>query len=271
MVKFKLKPKTKKTLEDYRVIQGDCISMMSSKKGLLSSGYNFIFADPPFNIGQKYNDYRDKIAAGEYREFTRTWMFEAWRNCSPNGGILVIHGPDALAELCLEFAREHEMPRIAWVNWMYNFGQCTRAQWVDARCHCLIFANGTYTWNPDDVLIESARVRYGDKRVNETERGGRRVPGTVWGTPDDGPFWGRVNGNSQERRKDHPNQLPERYLERLIRAYTNPGDRILDPFGGSGTTIVVAKALQRKCDTIEISEASVASIKERLSKGAVRL
>jgi DNA modification methylase len=100
---------------------------------------------------------------------------------------------------------------------------------------------------------------------------GKRLPGTVWGVPSDGSNWGRVQGNNTERRAQHPNQLPEVYLERLIRAYTNPGDRILDPFGGSGTTAVVAKALGRRCDTIEISEGSCLSILERLKAGAVRV
>jgi site-specific DNA-methyltransferase (adenine-specific) len=61
------------------------------------------------------------------------------------------------------------------------------------------------------------------------------------------------------------------YLERLIRAYTNPGDRVLDPFGGSGTTAVVAQALGRDCTTTDISEENCKSIEDRLEKGAVRV
>jgi DNA modification methylase len=80
-----------------------------------------------------------------------------------------------------------------------------------------------------------------------------------------------VQGNNAERRQGHPNQLPEVYLQRLILAYTNPGDRILDPFGGSGTTAVVADALGRDCVTCDVSEHNVASIRDRLQKGAVRV
>ena len=164
------------------------------------------------------------------------------------------------------------LPLIAWLTWHYRFGQCNRHKWVDARCHCLIYARSEkYTWNPDSVLVESDRVKYGDKRVNETERGGKRLPGTVWGVPSDGQYWSRVQGNNEERQPNMPNQLPEVYLERLIRAYTNKGDRILDPFGGSGTTAVVARALGREVDTIEISKASCEAIKRRVLKGAVRV
>jgi site-specific DNA-methyltransferase (adenine-specific) len=98
-----------------------------------------------------------------------------------------------------------------------------------------------------------------------------RLPGTVWGVPSDGQYWGRVQGNNKERSPGHPNQLPEVYLERLIRAYTNPGDKVLDPFGGSGTTAVVAQALGRDCTTIDISMGNCKSIEARLQKGAVRI
>jgi site-specific DNA-methyltransferase (adenine-specific) len=137
----------------------------------------------------------------------------------------------------------------------------------------LIFAkHDRWTWNPESVLVESDRAStYGDKRIHETENGGKRLPGTVWGIPSDGPFWGRVQGNSRERRKGHPNQLPEVYLERLLLAYTNAGDRVLDPFAGSGTTATVAGALGRSCVTIDTSQQNVESVADRIEKGAIRL
>ena len=158
------------------------------------------------------------------------------------------------------------MRRIAWINWHYRFGQCGRSNWIDARCHCLVFAkNEQYTWNPEDVLVDSDRATvYGDKRIHETERGGKRVPGTVWGVPSDGQNWGRVQGNNQERRQGHPNQLPLVYLARLIRAYTNAGDRVLDPFCGSGTTAAVCQELGRSCHTIDVSSESLLSTVDRL-------
>ncbi len=186
--------------------------------------------------------------------------------------MLALHGPDHVAELYLEIAKLLGMKRVAWVNWHYRFGQCTRTNWIDARCHCLIYAkNEKYTWNPDEVLVQSDRVAYGDKRVNDTERGGMRLPGTVWGVPSDGEYWGRVQGTSAERIKDASNQLPERYLERLIRAYTNEGDTVFDPFGGSGTTATVAVALGRNAVTCDVSAVNVAAIRERIKKGAVRI
>jgi len=251
------------------VINDDCRSWLKTYQSCQSRRFAFVFADPPFNIGQDYTGYADNKQAKEYSDFTCEWLDAVAACCS---GVMCLHGGDELCGPYLVWAEMSGLQRIAWINWHYRFGQCTRSNWIDARCHCLIYARcDDYTWNPEDVLVESDRVAYGDKRVNETERGGKRLPGTIWGVPSDGPYWGRVQGENKERRPSHPNQLPEVYLARLIRAYTNKGDWILDPFGGSGTTAVVAQALGRNCVTIDISAENCASIKERLEKGAVRV
>lgn len=251
----------------HKVLCGDCVELLP-KHG----PYDFIFVDSPFNIGQKYNGYEDNIDDWEFSRNLFNWVSTSYENLTSTG-ILCLHGPDSLCEMYLDVAKQRGYKRIAWVNWHYRFGQCGRGNWIDARCHCLIYAKDpkNYTWNPEDVLVESDRVAYGDKRVHETENGGKRLPGTVWGIPSDGPYWGRVPGNSKERREGHPNQLPEVYLERLVRAYTNPGDLVCDPFGGSGTSSVVAKALGRNSVTMDISKESVKSIMRRLKTGAIRV
>lgn len=246
------------------VIQGDCRSAIPR-----GSKYDFVFADPPFNIGQEYEGYYDSVSATTYEKFTREWIETA---CNATNGVLALHGPDNLVEPYLSLTREFGMHRIGWVLWHYRFGQCGRENWINSHCHCLIFSkHQNYTWNPDSVLVESDRVGYGDKRVVETERGGRRVPLTVWGIPSDGPYWGRVTGGSKERVPSRPNQLPEVYLERLIKAYTNKGDTVLDMFGGTGTTAVVAEALGRRWNIVELSTEGCTAIKTRLKRGAVRI
>ncbi len=245
-----------------RVLCGDCRELVPTL-----GQFSFVFADPPFNIGHPYAGYRDR--RDDYESFIDECIAVCWDACD---GVLILHGPDSLAEQYLVAARRLQMRRIAWVNWHYRFGQCQRASWIDARCHCLVFAkHSDWTWNPQDVLVPSDRVAYGDRRIHETEHGGLRLPGTVWGVPSDGPYWGRVQGNSHERWQRHPNQLPEVYLERLLRAYTHPGDRVLDPFAGSGTTAVVAAALGRPCVTIDVSSVNCESVRERIRKGAERI
>ena len=99
------------------------------------------------------------------------------------------------------------------------------------------------TWNGNDILEPSDRATiYGDPRTMAKESNkGMRVPMDVWY----GKYWGRIQGNNKERRGKHDNQLPEVYLERVIRACSNEKDLVLDPFLGSGTTGLIAHALGR--------------------------
>ncbi len=96
--------------------------------------------------------------------------------------------------------------------------------------------------------------------AKETNKG-MRVPMDVWY----GQYWGRIQGNNKERRHQHHNQIPELYLQRIIRACSNPGDLVLDPFLGSGTTCTVARALGRRSIGVEYSPVHAASAWERIT------
>jgi len=229
--------------------------------------YKLAFADPPFGIGQKYSEYNDSESLPSFG-----WIAKCFEILDTNG-VLALHGPDSLIEDYLTLPKIFGMKRIGWVNWHYRFGQCNRSNWIDSRAHCVFWAKGNdYTWNPDAIQVESDRVKYGDKRIADSPRGGKRVPFTVWGIPSDGPNWGRVQGGNAERwaKKngalvDHPNQLPIVYLARIVKAYTNPGDSVFDAFCGSGTMPLVCNALGRDCLSVDISETTVESAKLRLT------
>jgi len=239
-----------------------------------------VFTDPPFNIGHPYVGFSDVMEGREYRTLISNIVQEAWRCLTP-GGRFCMHVPDEVVLPVLEDARFWGMLPSDWIVWHYRFGQCGKTKYINSKCHLLTFLKpgGVPVWNPDDVLVASDRAStYEDPRTKETATPGKRVPLDVWGIPSDGPYWGRVQGNSKERRSvkngalvDHPNQLPEVYLERVIRGWTNPGDLVVDFCGGSGTTAVVAKALGRASCTFEISSDNAASIMQRLEKGAVRV
>jgi len=254
-----------------KVICGDMLDVLDRPEYF--ERFDFCFCDPPFNIGHPYVGYQDSVEDNSYQWRVLHWVIRAWASLNETG-VLALHGNDYLQELYLRYAHSQGMHRIATVIWHYRFGQHQDANWINSHAYCLVFAKDpkNYTWNPDEVLVESDRAStYGDGRITQSKRGGRRVPLTVWGIPSDGPNWGRVQGNSRERRAGHPNQLPEVYLERLLRAYTSPGDYVLDPFCGSGTTAAVATTLGRVCVTIDVSEESCRSARERISKGAVRV
>jgi DNA modification methylase len=94
---------------------------------------------------------------------------------------------------------------------------------------------------PDAIRVPSWRQENGDKRADP--RG--RVPGDVFDFP-------RVTGNSHQRRTWHPTQLNEGLVERCIKMSTRPGQTVLDPFGGTGTTLRVCKRIERFCTLIEL-------------------
>lgn len=241
------------------IIYADCVNYMQSYTGQKPTA---IFCDPPFNIKQQYLGYFDKLSDTEYELWCHTWIKHA---ADMTSGVLMLHGPDKLVDIYVSAAKDLGLRRIAWINWHYNFGQCSRRNWIDARCHCLIYAKDAYVWNPEAVLVDSERKRIGDKRIHHYKNGGQRVPGTVWGIKSDGPFWGRVQGTNKERWRQHPNQLPIVYIGRLVKAYTNHGDLVFDPFCGSGTVPLVCKALGRQCIAVDISIENVASASARLN------
>ena len=246
------------------VVQGDAINLIPNL-----GTFDFCFLDPPFNIGQEYLEYHDDVPPDDYNYIIRAATLLSWKVCT---GVMCLYGPDELVKVWLKMEDSAGMTRVNWVQWFYDFGQNNPHGWTDSRCHILVYAKGDYTKNPDDVRIPSARAeKYKDKRTKETKTPGMRMPGKIWGLPQDGQYWGRVVGNSKERVPGCPNQLPEKLMERLILYYTNPGDRCLDPFGGSGTTAVVANALGRECVTIDMGKENCELIEKRLEKGAVRV
>lgn len=250
---------------------GDCVEFMASRQ-CRDDRADLIFADPPFNIGQDYGGYDDKRPAKEYRRFLYDTISHAVHVWGKN--LIALHGDDRLAVEYLKIAEDLLLKRVAWVNWHYRFGVNCWSNWVPTRAHLLVFSitGEKHTWNPEAVAVPSDRAAvYGDKRVGDYARGGKRPPGTVWGVPSDGPYWGRVQGTNAERVPERPNQLPEVYLERIIRAYTNPGDLVFDPFCGTGTTAVVADALGRRCVTVDIDKESCRLAIERVKQGAVRI
>lgn len=252
---------------------GDCRLVIDDNISTWRECFDFIFADPPFNVKQEYDVYYDGLTDEEFIKFFAEWISYC-AQCLRPGGVFAINIPDQLVLMTLQTMQLLELPRIAWVIWHYRFGQCNDSNWINSKAHCLIFQlpGGMQTWNPDAVMVESDRAsKYNDSRTMFTATPGKRVPLDVWSVENDGAFWGRVQGNSNERAIGHPNQLPEKYLERLIRAYTNVGDLVLDPFGGTGTTATVARALGRQCVTIDISEQYCVDIAERVKQGAIRV
>ena len=242
---------------------------------------DLVFADPPFNIGHKYEGFKDRISDDEYLLFTRRWIAENWMAVKP-GGVLALHGSAELSGIYWEALFQLHMRKFyeSQIIWYFGFGQCGFTNWINSHCVCIILRKpGDRKWNVKDVLVKSKRLKAirkktgeGDPRCKNSKFKGMVPPSTVWGIEEnDSKYWGRVQGNNKERWNkkngapvDHPNQLPIRYVGRMVSAYTFPGDTVLDPFAGSGTSPLVCQALGRNCVATDISAANVKSALKRL-------
>ena len=263
-----LSPLFEATEPDTRVYLGDCREVLAN---LPDRGkVDLIFADPPFNWDVPYDEWKDNMSRSEYERFTYDWLAACIDALSPPGSLWDNIPDDTAAEVVMHLKRRG-MTMVNWCVWHFRFGQCRHSSFIMSKVHVLYFSKHPKdrTWNPDEILEQSDRASvYKDARtMSKDTNKGMRVPMDVWY----GSYLGRIQGNNKERRHGHHNQIPEAYLERVIRSTSNPGDLVLDPFLGSGTTSTVARALDRRSIGIEFSDTNARSAWERISSiGMVR-
>ncbi|MBX6316058.1 MAG: site-specific DNA-methyltransferase [Isosphaeraceae bacterium] len=250
---------------------GDCIEGL---RAVPEGAVDLAFADPPFNIGYEYDVYDDRRAAEHYLDWTRRWGAEVVRVLKPDGTFWLAIGDEFAAELKLIFHRELGLYPRSWVIWYYTFGvHCTK-KFTRSHTHLLYFTRDPkrFTFHDAAIRVPSARqLVYADKRAHP--RG--RIPDDTWILrPQDVPggfapeqdtwYVPRVCGTFKERAGWHGCQMPEQILGRIIRACSHPGDLVLDPFAGSGTTLAVAKKLGRRYLGFELSAEYAANAQKRL-------
>ena len=220
----------------------------------------------------------------------------------PNGSFWLAIGDEFAAELKVAAQHQVGFATRSWVVWYYTFGvNCTK-KFSRSHVHLFHFVKdeNNFTFNAEDpqVRVPSARALvYADKRANPAGR----LPDDTWVVrpavgqaarlssrttastsddnwvlrPQDLPegfqpgddtwYYARVAGTFKERQGFHGCQMPEQLLGRIIRVSSNPGDVVLDPFAGSGTTLAVAKKLERRWIGCELSEEYVRAATERLN------
>lgn len=261
-------------LETARIHQGDCIEWM---RQIEASTIDLVFADPPFNIGYEYDEYHDRQEDEAYLAWSKQWMEEVHRVLKPGGTFWLSIGDEYAAELKVDAEHKIGFSTRSWVVWYYTFGvNCTR-KFSRSHAHLFHFVKdeNNFTFNAEDpqVRVPSARALvYADKRANPAGR----LPDDTWvlrpqdltdgfQPTDDTWYYARVAGTFKERQGFHGCQMPEQLLGRIIRVSSNPGDIVLDPFAGSGTTLAVAKKLGRKWVGCELSEEYVRAATERLN------
>lgn len=243
-------------MSPYQLFNMDCLDFFKTN----NRRWDTIFADPPDNIGLKYDSYDDCLPESDYIDLLRKWLqlFTEQSRCvwfSYNAKWWAQVGR-IVTELEGCYGRNIEVKPCVQI---FTFGQhnhhdlgnnhrpLLRIRWKDAPLY------------PDAIRVQSWRQKHGDKRADP--RG--RVPGDVFGFADDNELalaisdddvfdYSRVVGNSRQRRKWHKTQLNEGLVERCIKLTTAQGEHVLDPFGGTGTTLRVCRRIERVCTLVEI-------------------
>ncbi len=243
-----------------RLIQGDCIQAMSR---LPEASVDLIFADPPYNlqlsgelnrpdnsrvdgVTQEWDKFETFAA---YDQFTRAWLSEAKRLLKDDGGLWVI-------------GSYHNIFRVGSILQDLGFWILNDVIWV--KTNPMPNFKGKRFTNAHETLIwasksEKSRPTFNYEAMKALNEGLQMR--SDWRLPI---CQGGERLRDEEGDKVHPTQKPESLLYRVLLSSSNPGDTVLDPFFGTGTTGVVAKRLGRSCIGIERDETYLAAAQARI-------
>jgi modification methylase len=241
-----------------RLLVGDCVQSMAA---LPASSIDLIFADPPYNLqlrGELHRPDHSKVDAvdeawdqiggfAEYDAFTRGWLSEARRLLKPDGTIWVI-------------GSYHNVFRLGSALQDLGFWLLNDVIW--RKANPMPNFRGRRFTNAHETLIWAARAESSRYTFNYASM--KAMNDDIQMRSD----WFMPLCTGSERIKDagggkaHPTQKPEALLHRVLTASSKPGDVILDPFFGSGTTGAVAKRLRRRFIGLE-RDSSYADVARR--------
>lgn len=249
-----------------------------------SGSVDLVFADPPFNIGYGYDEYNDRKSDEIYLNWCREWISEIHRILKPSGTFWLAINDGYAAELKTIAQREEGFTMRNWVIWYFTFGANCRKRFTKTHAHLFYFVKDSkrFTFNAEDPALRIPSTKTLTRGANHGSPKGK-LPDDTWilrpqafqcnsqgFTPrHDTWFFPRVAGNFKERQKFHPCHMPEQILARIIRSCSNTQDVVFDPFTGSGTTLAVAKKLNRRFLGCELSGNYAKCARMRLKQIAV--
>lgn len=231
------------------VINGDCLDILQSMK---SKTINLIFADAPYNIGKDFGNNTDKWdSVASYIQWCKKWIDECLRVLTDDGTMYIMTATQHMPYLDVYISEHYNV--LCRIVWAYDSSGVQSKKIYGSLYEPILMINKSpkapYVFNYQDILVEAktgAQRKLIDYRKDPPQPyNSEKVPGNVWD-------FSRVRFRMDEY-ENHPTQKPEALLERIIRASSNPGDIVLDPFAGSFTTSTVAMKLGRVGLGIELN------------------
>jgi site-specific DNA-methyltransferase (adenine-specific) len=244
-------PQIEKSYTDKnKVIQSEALIVL---KQIPDDSIDLIFTDPPYNLSKVYskNEFK-KTDLMSYLKWSKEWMEEAKRVLKENGSIYICNDWRASAlQLVLEkiFIIQNR------ITFEREKGRGSKSNWKNAHEDIWFCTKSKdYYFNVDAVKMKKkviAPYKEDGKPKDWKDEDGDKFrlthPSNFWSDITI-PFW------SMPENTDHPTQKSEKLVAKAILASSKKGDIVLDMFGGSGTTAVVAKKLNRNFTIIEPQE-----------------
>lgn len=226
---------------------------MNILKNIKNNSIQLIFADPPYNIGKNFGNNIDRWGSvPDYIEWCKIWIDECMRVLSDTGTMYFMTATQHMSYLDVFVSEKYNV--LCRIIWTYDSSSVQSKKIYGSLYEPILMINkankAAYTFNYRDILVEAktgSERKLIDYRKNPPQPyNTQKVPSNVWS-------FNRVRFKMSEY-ENHPTQKPEKLLERIIKASSNKGDIVLDPFSGTFTTCAVANKLGRKSIGIEINE-----------------
>ena len=249
-----------------KTILGDAFAVLP----LLPSSYvDLVIVDPPYNLSKDFGASKfSRMSNDAYMDWLDGWLVEIRRILKPTGTLYVCSEWSASYAVQLTLEKHFEVRNR--ITWEREKGRGAKTNWKNCSediWFCTV--SNEYTFNVESVRLKRRVIApYTDDTGNpkdweESQQGRFRLtaPSNLW-TDISVPFW------SMPENTDHPTQKAEKLVAKLVLASSNPGDLVLDPFLGSGTTSVVASKLNRHYLGIEIDAEYACLAEKRLEIAA---
>lgn len=247
-------------IDDYvnNIIQGDSLELL---KDIPDSSVDVTFADPPFNLGKKYNSTKDNLKLQEYLDWCELWIREMVRVTKPTGSIFLHNIPKWLTYYTTYLNEIADFKH--WISWDAPTSPMGKSL-QPSHYGILFYAKEKKQNKYYEIRHPHKRCR--KSNILQKDYGGKKAKLHPFG-PLVSDVWTdiyRVKHNKY--RDEHPCQLPIHLLERIILMSSDEGDIILDPFSGTGTTAIAAKRLGRNYIGLEKDSEYVRTSRNKLEK-----
>ena len=264
-----------------RLYQGDNLTIL---RDMPSESVDLICTDPPFNTGKDWGAFDDRWEGGlkGYLKFMEARVVEMRRVLKDTGSLYLHCDPTASHYLKVMLDGVFGIKQFRnEIIWKRHCGKSNHSQSKYYHAHDVIFfytRSLKYIFNREYLPVSNStikrynRVDENGKRYMELVAGGQRKTKTKRfylenskGAPVDSLWIEKLQlGNSSKERLGYPTQKPIQLLARIIKASSNQGDTVLDPFCGSGTTLDAAEGLGRHWIGIDQNPDAIAITEKRL-------